>query len=349
VSRSTAQLQAALGPLPIKAAGPARAFKLSFDYRAEHGLREAGSGMAILPAGPIKGVVLFLPGSNFVRDRAASQPDAENGVTEAAVFASNGFAVLIPDYPGLGEALRPQAFTLTGVNITAIRAMLAQARREPALAGIAARPQPLFVMGFSQGGQLAAALHGDLDRKPAAGYQHRASMAVAAPIDLAGIMERRLVASDPFGRILFAGALWAHAVAAKVPLETVFAPHIARRISWWMDGGHDPMTLLKELPATTPAMLNPEFVAAFQQDKAHWFRRSLAANSPLNLVPRTPLRLVAGTADPIVEAAATRPLYDSAKARGGNIAWVDVPGADHMGAAAASFGPALDWFTALAR
>jgi alpha-beta hydrolase superfamily lysophospholipase len=346
---TAAQLQASLGPLPIKAPGAANAFKLRFGYTAEQGRTEAGSGMAILPAGPVKGVVLFLPGSNFVRDRAASQPDAENGQTEAAVFASNGFAVLIPDYPGLGETLRPQAFTLTRVNISAIRAMLAQARREPALARIAARSQPLFVMGFSQGGQLAAATHADLERKPVAGFDHRATMAVAAPIDLTGMMQRRLQASDPFGRILFAGALWAHAVAANVPLEQVFAPPIARRISWWMDGGHDPMTLLDQVPATTTAMLNPDFIAGFQQDRNHWFRRSLNASSPLNLVPRTPLRLVVGTADPIVEAQATRPLYDAARARGGNVEWVEVPGADHAGAAAASYGPALDWFTSLAR
>jgi alpha-beta hydrolase superfamily lysophospholipase len=346
---TAAQLQASLGPLPIKSSGAASAFKLNFAYKAERGHREYGSGMAILPDGPIKGIVLFLPGSNFVRDRAASQPDAENGVTEAAVFASNGFAVLIPDYPGLGETLRPQAFTLTGINITAIRAMLAQARREPALAGLAAHAQPLFVMGFSQGGQLAVALHADLERRAQPGFQHRATMAVAAPLDFVGMMERRLQASDPFGRLLFAGAVWAHAVAADVPLDQVFAPPIARRISWWMDGGHDPMALLKALPTTTAAMLNPQFTASFLQDRNHWFRRSLAANSPLNLVPRTPLRLVAGAVDPIVEAAATRPLYDSAKAKGGNITWVEVPGADHMGAAASSFGPALDWFTSFAR
>ena len=344
---SAAQLQAELGRMPVKAVGAARAFKITYDYRAEQGRLETGSGMAILPEGDVKGVVLYLPGSNFVRDRAASQPDAENGMTEAAVFASNGFAVLIPDYPGLGESLRAQAFTLTKVNLSAIRAMLSQARREPALAGMAGRQQALFVMGFSQGGQLAAALHADLERAPLSGFRHRATMAVAPPLDLDGMMQRRLAASDPFGRILFAGAVWAHAVANHVPLDQVFAPRFARRISWWMDGGHDPFTLLKELPATTTAMLTPEFVAQYQHNPRHWFRRSLAANSPVQMAPHTPLRLVLGTNDPIVESAAARPLYDHAKARGGNVEWVTVPGADHIGAAMASFGPALEWFTGM--
>lgn len=339
----------AAGLAPPPATG-ASALKLTFFHRAEHGRREAGSGLAILPEGPVKGIVLFLPGSNFVRARAASQPDAENGITEAAVFAGQGLAVLIPDYPGLGETLRPQAFTLIDVNLAAIRAMLAAARREPALTALGRPGLPLFVMGFSQGGQLAVALHRDLERRTVAGLDHRATVAVAPPLDLAGMLQRRLVASDAMGRALLAGAVWAHGVAAGQPVETLFAPPVARRINWWMDGGHDAQETMAALPETVPAMLDPDFRAAIARDPGHWFNRSIARSSRITtrFVPRRPLRLVTGDADPIVEPAAVQPLLDHARPRGGAVEWVRVADAGHMGALRAAYGPALAWFSRLA-
>jgi alpha-beta hydrolase superfamily lysophospholipase len=339
----------AAGLAPPPAAG-ASALKLMFRYPAEHGRREAGSGLAILPEGPVRGILLFLPGSNFVRARAASQPEAENGITEAAVFAGQGLAVLIPDYPGLGESLRPQAFTLIDVNLAAIRALIAAARREPALAPLGQSGLPLFLMGFSQGGQLAVALHRSLERHPITGLDHRATVAVAPPLDLAGMLQRRLVTSDAMGRALLAGAVWAHGVAADQPVETLFTPPVAHRISWWMDGAHDATETMAALPETVPALLHPDFRAGIARDPGHWFNRSIARASRITtrFVPRRPLRLVTGDADPIVEPAAVQPLLDHARPRGGAVEWVRVADADHMGALRAAYGPALAWFSRLA-
>jgi hypothetical protein len=157
------------------------------------------------------------------------------------------------------------------------------------------------------------------------------------------------VNSDAMGRALLAGAVWAHGVAAGQPVETLFTPEIARRISWWMDGAHDARDTMAALPASVPALLHPDFRAAIAADPGHWFNRSIAraSRATTQFVPRRPLRLVTGLADPIVEPAAVQPLVDHARPRGGALEWVELADADHAGALMAAYGPALDWFSRL--
>jgi pimeloyl-ACP methyl ester carboxylesterase len=207
------------------------------------------SGLVALPVGVTpKATVLYMRGSNLERASSPSMPGRIDGLWEAAVFASNGFALAVPDYIGMGISTRPQAFLLTAPNVLDTRHLLAALRALPQASPASA---DLFVMGFSQGGQLAAALHRDLETRPEEGYDLKATVAIAGPHELRNYLGRVLQAD--IDNLLHTGLVaftaYAFAIYHGRPLDTVFAPPFDRLAPDWFDGSKAAPEILSQVPS----------------------------------------------------------------------------------------------------
>ncbi|WP_298161378.1 alpha/beta fold hydrolase [Brevundimonas sp.] len=296
--------------------------------------------------GPPRGVVLYLRGSDIPRNAAPSTP---NGIwtNEAAVFGGNGFVTIVPDYIGFGASPSPQAFLLTDENVADFRAALTAAQEELALG----THTPLFITGFSQGGQLSAALHRDLDARPLHGYDLRETVAVAGPHELVRTFAARIeepLASNPIAMGYVAWAAYTFAWREGRRLEEVFAPAYVAQAPRWFGGSMSMIELLGEAPGSITEVLRPEFLASVRTDRDFWFNRMVRENETYDWAPRAPLHVILGTADDHVDPAATRILYERARARGGNVSIQEFPGFNHMQTGGAAYAPTLARFEALA-
>lgn len=314
-------------------------------YRSQiNGRAIDASAVVAVPDGPegVRGLVLYLRGSEFSRSAA---PTASNAfwTTEAAVFGGNGFAVVVPDYIGMGASPSPQAFLLTEENVADFRAALTAA----ATALNLERRTSLFITGFSQGGQLSAALHRDLEATPLRGFDLKATVSVAGPHELVQTFARRVqepLASNPMAIGLVAWGAYSLATREGRPLDEVFTATYAPRVPNWFGGDMEMMQIAPEFPSHVDQIFQPAFLQSLRSGEDFWFTRRLKANETYDWAPRAPLRVVLGGADTQVDPQASRIFYETARARGGSVSILETPGLSHQQTGDSAFATTLAWF-----
>ncbi|MDR0346258.1 MAG: hypothetical protein LBI49_24690, partial [Nocardiopsaceae bacterium] len=157
------------------------------------GLPTSASGLVAFPAdGPRQlqvvdyghGTTAFKPGvpSSFGLDASR---DGLEGRWSAELFASAGFAVAEPDYPGLGagpgrpEYMVAKSETTASLDLLRATQQIARSRGDKLAPGV-------LVTGFSEGGSAAMAAGRALQHGVVPAFRLRALAPVSGPYDLAG-------------------------------------------------------------------------------------------------------------------------------------------------------------------
>ncbi len=121
-SMRQAELQklAAEFPGDINVANDAELFRIEY-WTELKGHATLASGLLSLPsnAASSRGVVMYMHGTNFSRELSPSSPNRADGNQETAVFAGNGYTVLLPDYIGLGVSTEAQAYVVAKPQVDA--------------------------------------------------------------------------------------------------------------------------------------------------------------------------------------------------------------------------------------
>ena len=336
-------------PGGITVQGGARLFRIVY-WTVLKGRSTRASGLFAtpLPTTPAKGILLFLHGTNATRALAPSQPGRVDGNEETAVFAGNGFIVALPDYLGLGVSRVPHPYLIVQPQIDATVDLLRAIRQaEPSLR--ARSSIDLFMMGFSEGGQVVAGVHRALERQPLAGYRLRGSVGIAGPYDLRDTSLPKAVENNC--RLCVGYLTWAtYAYAAYYghPLREALRPRYVGVVPGLFDGSHTAEEIGAALPNDPAAMFQPDFLRAMRTGRGNWFTQALARNETYAWTPVAPFRLYFGDRDTDVPPAAAGMFFDYAHARGGNISLHSLSGADHQASSAMAYAPTLAWFNALA-
>ena len=351
-SMRQAELQklAAEFPGDINVANDAELFRIEY-WTELKGHATLASGLLSLPsnAASSRGVVMYMHGTNFSRELSPSSPNRADGNQETAVFAGNGYTVLLPDYIGLGVSTEAQAYVVAKPQVDAsvdlLRAaqVVVQERKWP-------WSPKLFLMGFSQGGQSVAALHRELERAPMAGVTLKGSVAIAGPYDLSLVLRTKLSPSEAMkpiniGYIGFAAL--AYATYYERALADVFADQYAKSLPTLYSGKLPIETVFAGLPDDARKYFTPALANAIATKQPTWLDAALAENQTYQWVPKAPMRLYFGTADEDVPAAATQAFYDYASSHGGHVTTHNVGPVDHMATSAAAYAPTLRWFDTL--
>src|SRR5688572_105651 len=106
------------------------------------------SGLLALPRGVApRRLVSFQHGTATTRTAVPSQPDG-TGIAAAVVFAGNGYALIAPDYPGMGESPGRHPYYIADSIGPAVADMIAASQR---VKGVPSAP--VFLSGFSEGGR----------------------------------------------------------------------------------------------------------------------------------------------------------------------------------------------------
>jgi pimeloyl-ACP methyl ester carboxylesterase len=308
------------------------------------------SGLFIAPQDTTraKGVMMYLHGTTNTRALSPSQPDRADGETEAAVFGGNDYYVVLPDYIGLGVSHEPHPYIITKPLVDDAIDLLKAIRQIAVERKLSWSPN-LFMMGFSQGGQVVAGVHRELDRRPLRSYRLKGSIGVAGPYELRQTSLPKALETNCLKCVGYlAWGAYAYATYYGHPLSDALKPAYVDVVPGLFDGSKTMWEIAAAAPAKPEDIFQPAFLQAMQTNGENWFTKGLDRNETYRWTPVAPFRLYTGENDSDVTPMASRAFYAYAKPRGGNISFHSLGAVDHMASISLTMAPALTWFDELA-
>ncbi|MFE2417246.1 lipase [Streptomyces hokutonensis] len=317
------------------------------------------SGLLAFPRGGERRLrtVSFTHGTELFKGDVASVSTEVWGQAPALTYASAGFAVVLPDYLGLGLGSGPQAWMDVPSETTAALDLL---RAAASFAPTVGRQlgHEVLATGFSQGASAALGLTRALQE----GADPRFRVAAVAPVsgayafrDVAfpSLLDGRADAKD--GVIYTALALVSFNRLHHVydsPGEVFRAPY-SRTIEGLLDGTHTGQEVVARTPATIDALLTRHGRALIAHPTG-----GLAAALRITdgvctgWTPKMPMRLYYAEGDEQAVNSNSEHCRASFRARGVDVPLVDLGtpeygGSRHLGSQQAATGAVVRWFASL--
>lgn len=316
------------------------------------GLPITASALLILPIGT-NGPLPFASvqhGTTALKSAAPSQPNS--GERWASVLGSYGYAVVVPDYLGLGTSPGYQAYLHARSEATCVVDALRAGKSLCASNNVTLNGQ-LFLAGFSQGGHVTMAAHRELEAFHTNEFTVTASAPCAGTYDLGGVtFEANANPNYPIGypfAMILAAYLPIYQLADT--LEDLLAEPYRRTLPPLLDGAHNEGQIEAVLPRDHFTILRPDFQADFRANVSNPLRQALLDNNTHSWTPKAPMKLIHCQGDSIAAFANVEVAYQSFSNRGACCVNLVDPGAparlDHETCYNPSLREVLAWFETL--
>jgi hypothetical protein len=294
------------------------------------------SGLVAWPSGGApNGLVVFCHGT--IQDRRNSpsrwkgKADGSEAETATYAFATGGYAVVIPDYLGLGDHQAAHPYPLSVTNARSARDSIVPTRMLAMQTGYKIGPK-LFVTGYSEGGGIAMALTKDLESISGSGYKVEKAAPVSGPYDMTGAT-RDFLLKEPTDQLGFGVRLYLLSYATyyfrkekNIKITNYFKPAMANSIWLNYNSTVTDENLIKRLMITATLMrpknsirnlLTADFVRKLEaMDTSDPLIAELAKNNVFDWSPRTPMLLVNLEGDGVVNPENTTSAMNAMRARG---------------------------------
>jgi pimeloyl-ACP methyl ester carboxylesterase len=279
------------------------------------------SGLLALPRGVVaRRLVSFQHGTTTTRSAVPSKLDG-TGIATAIAFAGNGYALVVPDYPGLGASEGRHPYYVAEAIGPAVVAMIDAASHVKGVPDA-----PVFLSGFSEGGWASLAALRILQEE---GKAVLASAQVAGAYDLRHVsLPAALKGGSPSHSLYLAYAAWGQAAYYGRPLDSLLTPTYAKVVERVFDGA-TPEEIKAALPPDPRQLFNQEFLDAFDRGGSHWFLDTFTANSLVDVTPSAPVRLYYGSKDEDVVPEEALDAARAMRSRGADATAVDVGPVGH--------------------
>jgi pimeloyl-ACP methyl ester carboxylesterase len=247
------------------------------------------SGLLALPRGVVaRRLVSFQHGTTTTRTAVPSKPDG-TGIATAIVFAGNGYALVVPDFPGLGDSPGRHPYYVADAIAPAIVAMIEAAQQLEAVP-----KAPVFLSGFSEGAWASLAALRVLEGQ---GAKVLGSALVAGAYDLRRVsLPASMKGGSSAYSLYLAYAAWGQSEYYGHPLDSVLTQAYARRVERLFEGA-TPQEILSALPANPRQIFNQSLLDAYDHDGFHWYLDKFTSNSLVDVTPCSPVRLYFGSED----------------------------------------------------
>jgi pimeloyl-ACP methyl ester carboxylesterase len=298
------------------------------------------SGLLALPHGsPARGLVSYQHGTTSDRQFVPSNLNTE-GLAAAIIFAGNGYAVVAPDYEGLGVSQRPHPYYVAADTARAVIDMIHAVRR---IRGVPESPP--FLFGFSEGGFADLAAHRALE---AAGEPVLGDASVAGAFNLRAISLPFTLEGKSRNDSTYL-ALWVRGYAVRYghALDTAFTPRYAQLVPQLFDTPRSVDDVVKSLPRNPREMFTPAALNALDGKGEHWLVDALEKNEVGNWKAKAPIRLYYATDDVDVTPLESITTARQMGARGSLVRAVNVGDGDHTAAILKAVPLVLDWLKTL--
>ncbi|HKY34938.1 MAG TPA: alpha/beta hydrolase [Polyangiaceae bacterium] len=340
-------LQLATHPIEVSVENDYFLYRVTYPTSGVHGGTTRVSGLVAIPATrDIKGVVSWQHGTNTYRPSSISKPSIPEGFGVTAMFASDGFMTVAPDYIGLGVSKEMQGYYHWPSTVSTIVDLLEIA--EIMLDGVARSPdRDLYLAGFSQGGGATAAVQKFLEEQNPTGLSLRGAATISGAFNPRAISFPHAIASDaPFYLALL---LAAFSYVYERPLDGIVRDPYKDRLLEWFDGTHDKDFLDEHLPEHVSELLSDTFMQDFAAgiERPVWLYEALEQAGTYDYAPVAPLRMFFGSKDDTVIPEEAHAALSHMQALGGNAAAVNVGPYDHDEIVLPSLPPIQRWFDRL--
>lgn len=293
------------------------------------------SGLVAWPTGGApNGLVVFCHGT--IQDRRSSPskwkgtPNGSEAETATYAFATGGYAVVIPDYLGLGDHMAAHPYPLNVTNARSARDSIVPARMLAMQLGYKINPK-LYVTGYSEGGGIAMALTKDL-QSLGSSYQVEKSAPASGPYDVTDTT-REFIMQDGTDTLGFGVRLYLLSYATYyfrkengVKITNYFKPTMANSIWLNYNSTVTDENLIKRLVVTATLMraknsmknvLTEDFVKRLERlDKSDPLIAELAKQDVYDWSPRAPMLLINLEGDGVVDPRNTEKAFRTMRARG---------------------------------
>ncbi len=270
-------------------------------------------------------------------------------------FASTGYAVVIPDYLGLGSSPGLHPYHHAWSEATVAVDLLRAARTWCAANGVALTGQ-LFLAGYSQGGHATMALHRELEAYHTAEFTVTGSAPMAGAYDLSGVTAADLLSGrampNPYYFLYLLGAYQDVYHLTNRLADLLVAPYDTA-LPPLLDGNHSGSAINTFMPAVVTQIFRPGILETFQTNPQHPLRLALRDNDLYRWTPKAPMRMYHCHADRDVIHANSEVALASFHERGATHVELHdpLPGqeASHGDGAIPAFLAAREWFETLRR
>lgn len=317
------------------------AYRMRYHVRTADGRDEIASGLLALPRGVTpRALVVYNHGTTATRSNVPSRLDFAGREAPMALVGA-GYAVIAPDYLGLGDSEIRHPYLVADPQARAIVSMIEAARR---IEGV---PQgPVFLTGHSEGGHASLAAMRMLE---ANGETVLGAAPIAGAYDLDRIsFEWVSRSARPIHAFYLAYIAWAYADYYHQPLDSVLTPESARHVqSLFDDRNATTRGIGRSLTQTVAEMLSPSFKRAAETGGSHWLIDALAQNSFDDWTPRAPIRFYYGAADTEVAPQESISAAETMAARGATTEAISVGDIGHEPSLFASVPLIVTWLDSL--
>jgi pimeloyl-ACP methyl ester carboxylesterase len=250
-------------------------------------------------------VISFQNGTNVEYSQAPTAKPGDNLFVVLESFASLGFIVVIPDYPGFGDSKQVFHPYLEKDNMVPSLVDLLKATREFVSQNhiVAALNEDLYLMGYSLGGWSTLQLQREIETNGLEDYQLKASACGAGPYNL-NLLNELIVGQNSYPMPYFLAFLMqAYHVHGKFPnpLNTIFADGYAAKIPGLFNGINTGAEINAQLTSNVAELFHPDFHAGYASNASYEpVQEALSNNSVEAWNTTTPTRLFHGENDTFV-------------------------------------------------
>jgi hypothetical protein len=339
--------------VPLTATYNVTAYSLTYETYDHRGQAVTTSGALVVPSGVTDlPLVVYMHGTVCRKSDAPSDWISLENLIGAA-FASDGYAVLMPDLLGLGSGtpgihsyMHARSEAVAGVD------MLRATRSYIASNLTVSLNNQLFLTGYSHGGHSCMALHRELEQYHAAEFQVTASAPMAGPYDLSGVMRGMIIQEVAYLSPSYLPYLLLAYDSIydfpESPLDYFVDPYTTN-LPPLFDGSLTCGEIDVQLPAIPIQIIRPAYRDAFTNKVNHPLRVALRANDVYDWTPVAPIRMFHCSGDTTVPYANSLVASNQFAANGvTNMTLIDPsPGAGHVGCAIPALVAAKSWFDTL--
>ena len=296
-----------LEDIDVRVKNQVEAWKIIYETVDPWGLKIIASGSVFIPKVSIDvniPLLFYQHGTILVKTDAPSNnleiQSVLSGLNESllgVIAAGNGYFTVMADYLGMGEGegfhpyihARSQATAAIDLSKAAINNFK----------NIQVDKNKTFLLGYSQGGHAAMALHREIETYHNDFFKIKASAFGAGPYDIDGIMLEDLLSGRPHPNpYYFAYILKSYFSIYNFPYslkDILRVPY--NDLENVIDGNNTAEYVNRYLPTVFIDALKESFLNEFKSNPNHPLRLVLYQNSVLNWKPNAPIKLYHGTKD----------------------------------------------------
>lgn len=280
------------------------------------GSKIKASGLYFLPTDHSKPhpILSYQHGTDVRKERVVGKK-AEHII--AKIFATDGYAVSMPDYFGLGKGEGFHPFSHAATEATACIDML---RAVKALNEELKIPttDKLFLSGYSQGGHATMAMHQKIEKDLSNEFKVTASSPMSGPYDLYKSQDPIMFkeCKHPFFLPYLLVSYQKMYNFYDGPLEGIFATPYNNTIPNLFNGTHSEHFIDNQLPKIPVEVIREDLVEQYKNNPDFLFSKLLKENSNYNWTPKAPIQLCYCKDDKIVLPASSILAYETMKKNG---------------------------------